>query len=323
MIANVRVALVTTVVLLAGTMPGMSGESSIDADSSMDQVLATDHQEGTSRRASPGEEYAELIVLGPEQLKEKVLELSPASQYEFWVRHIESFLRTDIGDEKRAALERLLDALDPGLFERAKREGARAVRDELIELQRLLSPSFSPTERRVILSPQFQRAGTPVAEVLREMPPETQCNFWRTHLRSFLSADLSPEERQALQYAVDSLTPELFARARAEGFESVRQRVEHLRETLSREFSSIEVAAMLSPSTNEGLMMMIAAQEADDCTCATRALDECGGGDLVICVEPPNEECTDTSWGCGPMWLMGCDGMCCLRGPSGLHCPWD
>lgn len=264
--------------------------------------------------------YGELIILPTPTLAE-VLHLLPAeSQADFWQHHLRTFLTTGLSTQERRVLQEVIDKTKPELFDRAAREGASAVARELEALQQLLLSTFSRAEVAAMTAPRVGRPLTPQKEAILSLSPQDQYEFWRRHVESFQSDARTPAERHALRQALSLLTPELFARAKDEGADSVRRQLEGIHEVLSKAFSPVEVSAILSPPFG---VVSSAADQPPPCDCNTGDIENACGGfpNTVICIRGDGR-CEPKSFGCGFFLLLDCDGGCCFNTGFRIVCSW-
>lgn len=263
--------------------------------------------------------YGELIILPTPALGE-VLHLLPAKgQADFWQHHLRTFLTTGLSAQERRVLQQVIDKIKPELFDRAAREGTSAVSAELEALQQLLLSTFSRAEVAAMTAPRVGRPLTLEKEAILSLSPQDQFEFWRRHVESFQSDARTPAERHALRQALTLLTPELFARAKDEGGESVRRQLEAIHEVLSKAFSPVEVSAILSPPFG-----VVSSDSPPPCDCNTGDIENACGGfpNTVICVRG-NGRCEPKSFGCGFFLLLDCDGGCCFNTGFRIVCPWS
>lgn len=228
--------------VLASTITGPKGACATPSDTETARFV-----ERYIRMHGEQPGYRALILLPASQLKPVLHALPAQSQYDFWSAHLRSFESMNLDARQVATLKRAIDLLTPDLFARARKEGPSAVRPQLDAVRQTLASSFSRLEVAAMLGPNTPHAPARVQSALNRMQPQQQYEFWRSHLRLFLGNDLTPDQRAALNAAIDRLTPSLFERKEVQGLSSIRPEIDTIRQTLSTAFSPIEIAAILTP----------------------------------------------------------------------------
>lgn len=160
------------------------------------------------------------------------------------------------------------------------------------------------------LDPLVQR------ELVARFTAEEKARFWRAHIESFLDLPLTTLQQDRLHELAKSVTPEIFERAIAGGEAAILDDALWATGLLSTAFDSDEVAAIAfnkQPPRRRGSPVSQMG-ELPTCSCSVNFGDdeECFG-QFFYCTSsnPPITDCESQSFGCGYLWLFGCDGRCC------------
>lgn len=123
-------------------------------------------------------------------------------------------------------------------------------------------------------------------------------------------------QQDRLHELAKSVTPEIFERAIAGGEAAILDDALWATGLLSTAFDSDEVAAIAfnkQPPRRRGSPVSQMG-ELPTCSCSVNFGDdeECFG-QFFYCTSsnPPITDCESQSFGCGYLWLFGCDGRCC------------
>jgi hypothetical protein len=152
--------------------------------------------------------------------------------------------------------------------------------------------------------PQCDPAQAENKAKFRTLTNSQKAQVWRYQLTLRLDAEsLTPEQRAAVVKAIGTLTAEFFAKQDA-------AQVKALSDELLKVFTKEEYARYFTKIGQGATQNYLSKIKLDP---NRRAECDCNDAAAPLCTSCPHNSpfgCTASNWGCGPFWVLQCNGTC-------------